>query len=204
MEKVMQTDIRLPLSNKTAAVLIRRVQDGDKSALAILYDGTHPLVFGLILKILQDQTQAEETLLDVYMYVWKQAASYDSKLPPLEWLLMIARAQAVTKLHWRKRDRKKREFLPGDAQSAMTVAPDRQRLVRSVLASLAPNQREILEWAYYSGLSSSEIAAQTGKPIGAIRTHARLGMSKLCEMFRPLIKNDSEMTGGRIEARIRD
>lgn len=51
------------------------------------------------------------------------------------------------------------------------------------MGALAPIQREVLEWAFYSGLSCSEIATQAGKPVGAIRTHARLGLSKLTELF---------------------
>jgi len=81
----------------------------------------------------------------------------------------------------------------------MTVASE-QELARSSIASLVPAQQEILDWVYYSGLSCSEIAVQISKPLGAIRTHAGLGMSKLSEMFRPLFEREIEThtaTGGR-------
>jgi RNA polymerase sigma-70 factor, ECF subfamily len=64
------------------------------------------------------------------------------------------------------------------------VAPEQQKLARDAMASLAPVQREILEKTFYSGLSCSEIAAQEGKPVGAVTAHARLGLSKLDELFR--------------------
>ena len=63
---------------------------------------------------------------------------------------------------------------------------ERRTLVRSALETLSPPQREVIELAYYSGLSHSEIAAHLGQPLGTVKTRARLGMMKLCEMLRPL------------------
>ena len=77
----------------------------------------------------------------------------------------------------------------------MTVAPDRQELARNTLGSLVPAQQEILGWAYYSGLSCSEIAAQIGKPVGAVKTHARLGLNKLSDLFHPFLER--EMQAGK-------
>ena len=194
MEKEIQVNGGFSLSNEAAVALIRKIHDGDKSSLAILYDRTSPLLFGLILKVLENRALAEETLLDAYTHIWKQAASYDPRLLPLEWLTMVARDCAIAKLHWSKQSRIKREFLAVNADFAVTVAPEQQKLVRSSIESLAPVQREILDWVYYSGLSCGEIAAQMGKPLGAIKTHARLGLGKLSDMIRPLF--EPETTGG--------
>ncbi len=136
-----------------------------------------------------DRAAAEEVLLDVYTSVWKQAALYNPKmLTPLEWLIMVARSRAIIHLHWGKQY-KRNHRLPqsGGAEPEMSVEPERQKLVRDSIASLVPVQREILDWAFYSGLSCSEIAAQAGKPVGAIRTHARLGLSKLDELFHSTV-----------------
>jgi RNA polymerase sigma-70 factor (ECF subfamily) len=185
VEQETQADEGLPLSREAAVALVRQIQNGDKSALATLYDGTSRLLFGLVLRVLGDRALAEETLLEVYTHVWKQAASYDPRVPPLEWLTTIAHARAVARLHWDKPGRGKPERSSG-SPGPMTVAPEQQKLARASLESLVPTQQEILDWAYYSGLSSSEIAAQVGKPLGAVKTHARLGLSKLSELFRPL------------------
>jgi RNA polymerase sigma-70 factor, ECF subfamily len=172
-------------NNEAVSALIHRIGDGDKSALGILYDKTSRLLFGLIMKMVEDKGSAEEVLLDVYTRVWKQAGSYNSKiLTPLEWLIMMARSRAIIHLHRNKQaNRKQRTSQSGVAESEMSVAPERQKLARASMEALAPIEREVLEWAFYSGLSCSEIAAQAGKPIGAIRTHARLGLSKLTELF---------------------
>ena len=199
MEQEIQANHETPLSNETVLELIRKIEGGDSSALASLYDKTNRLLFGLVLRILGDRTSAEEALLDVYTHIWKHPASCGSVLLPLEWLTTIARDRAVARLHWSKQGKSRPSFKAANRDSAMTVAPDRQELARFSIGSLVPAQQEILEWAYYSGLSCSEIAAQIGKPLGAIKTHARLGLNKLSDLFRPMIGREMEAktsTGG--------
>jgi RNA polymerase sigma-70 factor (ECF subfamily) len=195
------------LSNETVMGFIRSIEEGDTSALGALYDKTNRLLFGLILRILGDRTSAEETLLEVYTHIWRQPESRDPMLLPIEWLTALARAQAIARLHWNKQVKRKAGFQSRNLESAMTVAPDRQELARKSVSSLLPAQQEIVGWAYHSGLSCSEIAAQIGKPIGAIKTHSRLGLNKLSELFRPLIERDFEAetaTEGHIETRTSD
>ena len=204
MNKETPADNVISLSNEAIAALILKIRDGDASALADLYDKTGCLLFGLILKVVDNRALAEEALLDVYTQIWNQAASCDRAGSPLEWMLSIARTRAVSGLNWHKKDGKKREFSPSDPDSKMTVAPEAQKLARTAMESLVPMQREILDYIYYSGLSCSEIALQTGKPLGAIKTHACLGLCKLSEMVRPLFENETETAGGTIEARSRD
>ena len=207
MEQEVQAGGAFPLSNEAAIELIRKIEGGNQSALGFLYDRTSPLLYGLILKIIGDKSQAEETLLETYTSIWKKSVLYDSTLLPLEWLLAMARSKAVARVNWHKKSSKKRELSTVNREQAATVAPEQQRLVRSAIDSLAPAQQEILYWNYYSGLSCSEIAAQIGKPIGAVKTHARLGLIKLTELFRPLFESKTEpdtAAGGRIEPRKSD
>jgi RNA polymerase sigma-70 factor (ECF subfamily) len=173
--------------------LIRKIAEGDRSALTTLFDGTSRLLFGLVLQILGDRAAAEEVLLDIYTYVWKHAASYDSELfPPLEWLIINTRGRALARLHWNKQRRQKAEFPTRSLDSNAAVSLESQNHARSAIGSLSPAQREVLEWAFYSGLSCSEIAAQIGKPLGAVKIHARLGMNKLNELFRPLFERETQ------------
>jgi RNA polymerase sigma-70 factor (ECF subfamily) len=69
----------------------------------------------------------------------------------------------------------------------MTVASERQRFVREALNSLKPEQREVIELAYYSGLSHSEIAVKLNQPLGTVKTRTRLGMMKLREALTPIL-----------------
>jgi len=176
--------------------LVQRVATGDQSALATLYDTTNRLVYGLVLRVLGDVSSAEEVLLDVYTQVWRQAASYDANRgAPLAWLTTIARSRAIDRLRSGWQDQRRKESLdvlgdtPAGAASPeeMTVASERQKFVREALDSLTPEQREVIELAYYSGLSHSEIAAKLNQPLGTVKTRTRLGMMKLRETLAPIL-----------------
>jgi len=176
--------------------LVRKIAEGDQSALATLYDSTNRLVYGLILRVLSDASTAEEVLLDVYTQVWRQASTYDtSRGAPLAWVTTIARSRAIDRLRsgWQDQMRKEPLEAIGDAPTGAespeeaTVASERQKFVREALAQLTPEQREVIELAYYSGLSHSEIAAKLNQPLGTVKTRTRLGMMKLREALGPLL-----------------
>ena len=199
VDQTAQTDHEVPLSNDALVALFKRIEEGDQSALTTLYDKTNRLLYGLVLRILGDRTSAEEALLDVYTCIWKEPASCGPVLSPMEWLTTIARARALARLHWNKQLKRKSAFQARNLDPAMTVAPEMQGLARQALGSLVPAQQEILGWAYYSGLSCSEIAAQIGKPVGAVKTHARLGLNKLSDLFRQFLARQNQTgneTGG--------
>jgi RNA polymerase sigma-70 factor, ECF subfamily len=179
------------------ASLIKRVADGDQSALTVLYDSTSRLVFGLVLRVVTDRSTAEEVLLDVYTQVWRQASTYDAKRgAPLAWLMTIARTRGIDRLRSGKHEHQNKESLDAIGEitattaspEADTVSSERRQLVRTALDSLSVEQREVIELAYYSGLSHSEIALQLGQPLGTVKTRTRLGMMKLRDMLRPVLE----------------
>ncbi|MEK6323989.1 MAG: sigma-70 family RNA polymerase sigma factor [Acidobacteriota bacterium] len=179
------------------AALIKRVADGDQSALTTLYDSTSRLVFGLLLRVVSDRSTAEEVLLDVYTQVWRQASTYDTKRgAPLAWLMMIARTRGIDRLRSGKHEHQNKESLDAIGEvTATTASPEedtvsseRRQLVRTALEALSAEQREVIELAYYSGLSHSEIALQLGQPLGTVKTRTRLGMMKLRDMLRPMLE----------------
>jgi RNA polymerase sigma-70 factor (ECF subfamily) len=175
--------------------LIRGVAGGDPDALAALYDATSRTVYGLLLRILADASAAEEVLLDVYAQVWRQAAAYEEgRGSPLAWLTTIARSRAIDCLRRGRLERQRTESLDALTQVVGTVgatAEDDLRVrelgavVRAALEALAPEQREVIELAYYGGLSHSEIAAARNIPLGTVKTRTRLGLMRLREMLRP-------------------
>lgn len=189
--------LKTAMRDQDWAALIHRVAEGDQHALAALYDTTRRLIFGLIVRILRDASVSEEILLDVYTQVWRQAALYDPERgAALSWLLIIARSRALNRLRAESMAVRRREDIetatefqsrepnPEDA----LVFSERQRLVRSALNALSPKQREVIELAYYSGLSHSEIAARLGQPLGTVKTRTRLGMVKLRKMLEPALE----------------
>lgn len=182
--------------NQDWVARIEQIAAGDQTALAQFYDVTNRLAFGLVLRILGDRSTAEEVLLDVYTQVWRQAGNYSRERgTPLAWLMTIARTRALDRLRAGRQEAQRKESLEvvADARS-FDVGPEeiasgneQQRLVRRALASLPMEQRQIIELAYFSGLSHSEIAAHLGQPLGTVKTRTRLGMMKLKELLAPLI-----------------
>ena len=177
------------------AALIARIARGDESALGALYDQTSSLVYGLAMRILKDRPAAEEVVIEVYMQVHRQAGHFDpARGGPSAWLVTLARTRAIDRLRADSKRRKLEEALERpEAIPAPTADPEEhsaaaelRRTVQTALASLAPEQRQAIEIAYYSGLSHSEIAQKLGQPLGTIKTRIRTGMMLLRELLRPL------------------
>ena len=148
-----------------------------------------------MLRILNDRSAAEEVLLDVYMQVWRQSAGYDmDRGAPLAWLTTIARSRASDRLRSGRLELQRSEPLETISYRGTTasnpeesaVITERQAMVRRALDALSPEQREVIEIAYYSGMSHSEIAIKLGQPPGTVKTRTRLGMMKLRDMLRPV------------------
>lgn len=176
-------------SVRNLATQIKGIADGDKAALTGLYDETCRLVFGLALRILGDRCAAEEVVIEVYKQVWRQAAIYDGqRSKPYTWLMTIARSRALDRLRSDKQDQ------PFDvAEDLITRIPDPDEtaairkpraLVRAALDALPREQREVIEQAYFLGLSHSEIAVKLCRPLGTVKTQARIAMMSLREAFR--------------------
>jgi RNA polymerase sigma-70 factor, ECF subfamily len=175
--------------------LIRRMAAGDQSALSSLYDATSRVVYGLALRILGDPADAEEVTLDVYSQAWRQVSRYDeTRGDGLTWLLTLARSRAIDRLRSRAGARK-RETALDTISNVATLTPDpesqssfaeRARRVRSALSLLSPEQREVIELAYFEGLTHVEIAERLRQPLGTAKSRIRLGMAKLRDALRPL------------------
>ncbi|HWW75526.1 MAG TPA: sigma-70 family RNA polymerase sigma factor [Pyrinomonadaceae bacterium] len=175
------------------AELIRGVAEGDQQALATLYDTTSRTVYGLLLRILSDPSTAEEVLLDVYTQVWRQAASYSAgRGKPMAWLTTIARSRAIDRLRRGRQEQAHAAPLDeavraagGESVEECVLASEVASVVRAALDELAPEQREVIELAYYGGMSHSEIAEARGLPLGTVKTRTRLGMMRLRQTLRP-------------------
>jgi RNA polymerase sigma-70 factor (ECF subfamily) len=172
-------------------VLIMRVAAGDQLAMTSLYDASSRVLYGLLLRLLNQHALAEEVLLDVYMQVWRQAGSYDDvRGSPMAWMLTIARSRAIDRLRSGRQELLLRESFEEsdnarseiDVEETVAIAEMQQR-VREALATLPAEQREVIELAYYGGLSHSEIALELEEPLGTVKTRIRLGMMKLRDIL---------------------
>lgn len=171
------------------AGLVQQTASGKSEALAALYDQTSTAVYGLAARILTDTADAEEIVVDVYRHVWQSAGSWDrSRGTVLAWLLMLTRSRCLDRL--RARESRRRAEEPARQQPVVgeldPAAMDRAERVRRALAELPPEQKMLIELAWFEGLSQSELAERTGSPLGTVKTRIRLGMSRLRNLLKEL------------------
>ncbi len=175
--------------------LIRRIGQGDQGAFTAFYHATHTLVYGLTLRIVRDPAAAEDVTIEVYLQLHQQAERYNpARGTPTAWLLTLTRSRAIDYLR-RETARSQCELLP-DSLSVVSTLPDpeaqsvvaeRRVMVRKALATLTKEQRQVIEIAYYTGLSHSQIAAQLGQPLGTVKTRIRIGLNTLRAQLGPLL-----------------
>ncbi len=166
------------------AKLLKRMRFGDAEAMSILYDETSRAVFGLTLKILGNRADAEEVVLDVYEKAWRTAASYDpARGSVLSWLIIMARSMALDRLRASRPAEPITEaesFVSPDPNPEMAAAAQQKRAkVSAALEQLPAEQKQLLELAFFKGLSQSELAENLQIPLGTVKTRVRLGLSKL-------------------------
>jgi RNA polymerase sigma-70 factor (ECF subfamily) len=172
------------MASAQAASLIRRLTRGDHQALGEFYDLYAGLVNGLALRILRDRAEAEDTVQEVFVQVWQQAARFDpSRGTPEAWLCTMARTRALDRL--RKRASRREEPELGHAGSTEAPLTAEALAVRAALDALPSDQRRALELAYYEGLTQSEIAERLAEPLGTVKTRIRTAMIRLRGVLGP-------------------
>ena len=167
---------------------------GDSRALASLYDESCSLVYGIALRVLRNEADAEEVTSDVYSQVWRSAATFDGTRGSVNaWLTMLARSRSIDRLRARARARKEETLdtaanVPASGETPETASwlGQQRAHVRAALDCLSPEQRQAIELAYFSGLTQSELAEHLQQPLGTIKTRIRLGMIKLRERLQVL------------------
>jgi RNA polymerase sigma-70 factor (ECF subfamily) len=173
-------------------ILVTQVAQGNSDALEALYDRYAPTVLGICLKGVGDQALAEDLLQETFWRVWKSAEAYQSERGAFtSWLFRIARNLAIDA--YRRRNVRPQALqtqegsdpiLEEVADRDMDVAEQVQailqsRQIRKALATLPQVQRQVIEMAYFYGMTRQEIAEATGEALGTIHTRARLGLEKL-------------------------
>ncbi len=172
------------------AMLVSRLLQKDVSAFEQLYDRHSRIVYGLLLRILQQAGTAEEVVQDVFLQLWRNAGQYDeSRGPFVPWLLTLARNRALDTLRL-KSERQRRREDQTEEMPPVFAAPEyekhldekrRAERVRALMASLNPQQKKAIELAYFEGLSHTEIAAALKEPLGTVKSWIRNGLLRLKE-----------------------
>lgn len=168
--------------------LARRLKSRDPRAMADLYDRYGRLTFALILRIVRNEAVAEDLVQEAFLRVWNRVHAFDHAKGALgPWVLAVARNRAIDYL---------RSVDGRMAQSSLEIEKleqpalfsnleqsilnlDRVRALRGAFAKLSPNQRLVLELAYYEGLSQSEMSERLKQPLGTVKTWVRTALKLL-------------------------
>lgn len=167
--------------------LVHRVAAGDEAAFEALYDDVSARVFGLIRRILRDESQCEEVLQEVFVEVWQQATRFDAdRGRAVSWIMVLAHRRAVDRVRASQssRERDLREGIKGfeesydDVQDTVEAHLEGERL-KTALQRLSESQRRAIELAYFGGYTHQEVAHLLEVPVGTVKTRIRDGMIKL-------------------------
>lgn len=179
-------------------VLASQVAGGSGAALEALYDRYGSTVLGLSLKILGERAAAEDVLQETFWRVWRSANTFQPQRGSFSsWLFRIARNLAIDV--YRRGNVRPQVMSDGDGVESMDEVTDpaidvaqqaqaaiENKLVRNVMSSLPGEQKQVLEMAYFQGMTRQEIAERTGEALGTIHTRARLALQKLREELERL------------------
>lgn len=157
---------------------------GDQKALAQLYDRYGGLLMAVGVRILADRREVEDLLHDVFMEVWRQAKTYNPARGSVRaWLALRMRSRALDRVRAAGRSKVVLSDAPEapdwPAEGSDPAERVDGRTVRAALAELPDEQRAVLELGYFGGLSSSEIAAELGIPIGTVKSRVARGLAQL-------------------------
>jgi len=166
--------------------LIRRVAGRDANAFEALYRRYARPVFGLALRRLGDRMTAEDAVQETFAAIWRSARTYKPERGAgAPWLYAVARNAIVDRSRGRSEPPGEGPELPSDEPTPAERAETSYTAwrVHRALESLGPNEREVIELAYYGGLSQSEVAGYLNIPLGTVKTRTRAGLGHLADLL---------------------
>jgi RNA polymerase sigma-70 factor (ECF subfamily) len=185
--RAVPTEPTPPVDAASDAELLRRVAERDREAFETLYGRYVRSVFGLALRRLGDRGHAEDAVQEAFTAVWRSASTYRPERGAAGgWIYTVARYAIV--------DRLRRNGLALDAELPELASPERGPAqqaedsdvawrVHRALEDLQPREREVIELAYWSGMSQSEVAEYLHLPLGTVKTRTRSALARLASVL---------------------
>jgi RNA polymerase sigma-70 factor, ECF subfamily len=169
--------------------LIGRIATGDKVAMQVLFARHHVRVYRFVLRLVRDQTQAEDLISEVFLDVWRQAGKFEARSAVSTWLLAIARYKALSALRRRPDEELDEETAaaiedPGDDPETALEKKDKGEILRKCLTALSPEHREIIDLVYYHEKSVEEVAEIVGIPENTVKTRMFYARKRLAELLK--------------------
>jgi RNA polymerase sigma-70 factor, ECF subfamily len=174
-----------PVLDESDIVVLRRLANGDKTALGVLYDRHAPVLLALGLRIVRVRREAEDLLHDVFLELWRHAGDYQPERGSVKsWMLLRMRSRCLDRVRSHGFSRVV-ALGPDDSESgrsSVTELGERRidgNRLKTLLERLPPGQREVLALGYFEGLSFSEIASQLDIPLGTVKSRVSAAMQTL-------------------------
>ncbi|GAB3694457.1 sigma-70 family RNA polymerase sigma factor [Spirosoma flavus] len=172
-------------------VLIEKLARRDRQAFQWLYDQYSPALYGVVLRIVREEEQAQDLLQDIFVKIWKSLDAYDaSKGRLFTWLLNIARNTAIDSLRARKTQpsgaiRTDDENVHIVDRQHNTEQPNPDHIgIREVVDQLRPDRRQLIDLVYFGGYTHEEAADALKLPLGTVKTRVRAALQELKQLFK--------------------
>ena len=175
-----------PETSSSDEMLIRRIAQGDQLAMRTLFGRHRVPLYRWLLRLVGDEALADDLLSDVFLDVWRQAASFEARSSVSTWLLAIARHKALSARR-RRPDAELDEKIassvadPADDPEVALQKRTRADLLRRSLARLSPEHREVIDLVYFHGKSVKEVAQIIGIATATVKTRMFYARKKLAD-----------------------
>jgi RNA polymerase sigma-70 factor, ECF subfamily len=170
-------------------VLIGRIANGDRLAMQVLFARHHVRVYRFVLRLVRDESVAEDLISDVFLDVWRQAGRFEGRSAVSTWMLAIARFKALSALRRRTDEALDEEAAeaiedPSDDPEVALEKKDKSAVIRKCLEGLSAEHREIVDLVYYHEKSVEEVAQIVGIPENTVKTRMFYARKRLAELLK--------------------
>jgi RNA polymerase sigma-70 factor (ECF subfamily) len=174
-------------SRSQLAAALARVAAGDRAALQLVYRDTSAKLFGVCLRILNDRSEAEDVLQDVYVAVWRRASTFDpGRASPMTWMVAIARNRSIDRLRSGAVSRRTQPIElaaevrdPAPAAVERIEAAEQHERLAACLKELEARHSAAIRAAFLDGATYEELAERMSVPLGTMKSWVRRGLLKL-------------------------
>jgi RNA polymerase sigma-70 factor (ECF subfamily) len=169
--------------------LIGRIASGDRLAMQVLFTRHHVRVYRFVLRLVRNESIAEDLISEVFFDVWRQAGRFEGRSAVPTWLLAIARFKALTALRRKPIEELDEEAAaavedPSDNPEAALTKKDKGAAIRKCLTGLSTEHREIIDLVYYHEKSVEEVARIVGIPENTVKTRMFYARKRLAELLK--------------------
>ncbi|HXZ03936.1 MAG TPA: sigma-70 family RNA polymerase sigma factor, partial [Ktedonobacteraceae bacterium] len=177
-------------SEPTDEELLSAICRGEESALEVLYERYHRYAYALACRILRDPLASEDIVQDAFLSIWRKASSYQAQHGSVQsWVQAIVRHRAIDKIRasahrnyqWTPLQAEHEQDPPSEQPDVWEQAwqSEQHRIIHEVMVQIPSEQREVIELAYFGGLTHAEISQQRQIPLGTVKGRMRLGLQKM-------------------------